>query len=176
MMTWLGMNFLGFFWRVSQIKLGDNDDIVDAAKAKEEAVRLSNQIVGSIARIPVPSVAPSTPIGKIASTMAKQNIGAVIVAKDFEVLGIVTERDIIERVAAGKIDLQDMVAQDIMTSPVITIHYDRTLQEALKIISKNRIRRLVVVKDANIFGLVTERRVLLASFAGHAELGSNSKI
>jgi CBS domain-containing protein len=87
----------------------------------------------------------------------------------------VTERDIVERVALSKKDLHEMVAQDIMTSPVITITYDRTLQEALKIMKQNRIRRLVVVKDASIFGLVTERRVLLASFAGHAERGSNAQ-
>jgi CBS domain-containing protein len=136
---------------------------------------LPDQIIGSIARIPVPSVAPSTSITKIASIMAKQDIGAVIVARDFEVLGIVTERDIVERVALSKKDLHEMVAQDIMTSPVITITYDRTLQEALKIMKQNRIRRLVVVKDASIFGLVTERRVLLASFAGHAERGSNAQ-
>jgi len=135
---------------------------------------LPNQIVGSIARIPVPSVAPSTPVTKIASIMAKQNIGAVIVARDFEVLGIVTERDIIERLALAKKDMHEMVAQDIMTSPAITINYNRTLQEALKIMKQNDIRRLVVIKDANIFGLVTERRALLASFAGHDEQGSNS--
>ncbi len=100
--------------------------------------------------------------------MARQNIGAVIVAKDFEVLGIVTERDIIDRVALAKTDFSGATAQDIMTSPAITIHYDRTLQEALKIMSQNNIRRLVVVKDGTIFGMVTERRVLLASFAENA--------
>lgn len=130
---------------------------------------MTDQIIGSIARIPVPSVAPSTPVTKIAAIMAKQNIGAVIVARDFEVLGIVTERNIVEKVALAKKDLHDMVAQDIMTSPAITIDYHRTLQEALKIMKQNNIRRLIVVKDACIFGLVTERRVLLASFAEHAE-------
>ena len=144
-------------------------------KRKRNVTQLSNQIVGSIARIPVPSVSPSTPIIEIASTMAEQNIGAVIVARDFEVLGIVTERDIIERVALGKKDLYGVVAQDIMTSPVITIHYDRTLQEALKIMKDNNIRRLVVVKGKSILGLVTERRLLIANFAGHAEQRSNSQ-
>jgi CBS domain-containing protein len=129
---------------------------------------LVNRVVGSIARIPVPSVTPSTPVTKVASIMAKQNIGAVIVARDFEVLGIVTERDIIDRVAHAKTDFSGATAQDIMTSPVITIHYDRTLQEALKIMNQNNIRRLIVVKDGTIFGLVTERRVLLASFAENA--------
>ena len=130
---------------------------------------MSNLKIGAIARIPVPTVAPTTSIAKIASIMAKQDIGAVIVARDFEVLGIVTERDVIGKLAAVEKDLHEMVAQDIMTAPVITIHYDRTLQEALKIMKQNNIRRLVVVKDGSIFGLVTERRILVANFAGKAE-------
>jgi len=128
-------------------------------------MEMSNRIVGSIARIPVPSVSSSTHVSMIASIMAKQNIGAVIVTRDIEVLGIVTEKDIIERVALEKKDLCDIVAQDIMTSPVITIHFDRTIHDALKIMKDNNLRRLVVVKDKNILGLVTERRLLLATFA-----------
>lgn len=130
-----------------------------------EAKYLSNQIVGLIARISVPSVAPSTPVSQIAQLMTQQNIGAVIVLKDLDVLGIVTERDIVEGVAQGKKDLDGLVAQDIMTSPVITIDHDRTVQDALKIMENNDIRRLVVVKGKKVLGLVTERRLLLASFA-----------
>jgi acetoin utilization protein AcuB len=52
-----------------------------------------------------------------------------------------------------------------MTSPVITIDHDRTVQDALKIMENNGIRRLVVVKGKKVLGLVTERRLLLASFA-----------
>ena len=130
-----------------------------------EEGRLSNRSIGSIARIPVPTVTPSTPITQIASTMANMNIGAVIVTSNFEVLGIVTERDIVTTLAASRKDVTGLVAQDIMTSPVITISYERTFQEAIRIMDQNHIRRLVVIKDGNIFGLVTERRVLLASFA-----------
>ena len=133
---------------------------------------MSNQIVGSIARIPVPSVSSSTPVTEIASIMAKHNIGAVIVTRDIEVLGIVTEKDIIERVALEKKDLCGIVAQDIMTSPVITIHYDRTIHDALKIMKDNNLRRIVVVKDKNILGLVTERRLLLANFAEETKTNS----
>jgi CBS domain-containing protein len=122
-------------------------------------------IVGSIARIPAPCVAPSTPATRIASIMAKQDIGAVIVARDFEVLGVVTERDIINKVAFAEKNLNEVVAQDIMTSPAITITFERTIKDALMIMKENRIRRLVVVKDGNVFGLVTERRALLTNFA-----------
>lgn len=123
---------------------------------------MPNRTVGSIARIPVPIVDLSTPIASIASIMAKQDIGAVIVAKNYEILGIVTESDIIDKVALGNVG--DLVAQDIMVSPVITINFERSIDDALKIMKSNDIRRLVVVKDKFIFGLVTERRLLIANF------------
>ena len=130
---------------------------------------LPSQVVGSIARISVPSIDPSTPVSQIATLMMGQNIGAVIVTNNVEVLGIVTERDIINRVALGKKDLYGLVAQDIMTSPVITINYDRKIQDALKIMKDNNIRRLVVVKGEKVLGLITERRLLLADFAEKQE-------
>lgn len=130
---------------------------------------MSNALIGSIARIPVPTVPPATSVTKVASIMAKKNIGAVVITRDFEVIGIVTERDIISRVISANRELSDVVAQEIMTSPVITIDYDRTLADALKIMKDNNIRRLVVVKKGRFFGLVTERRVLLASFACNQE-------
>ena len=123
---------------------------------------ISKVIVGSIARAPVPTVLLSTHVSDVAKSMSKQNIGAVIVARDFEPLGIITERDIIERVVLANKDLNEIVAQEIMTAPLITIDSDRTIEEALEIMHKNHVRRLVVVKGENMVGLVTERRLLVA--------------
>jgi CBS domain-containing protein len=131
-----------------------------------EATELSKQVVGSIARITVPTVDPATSIIDIAQIMTEQNIGAVIVANQVEVLGIVTERDIIERIADTKQSVSGLAAQDIMTSPVITIDYERSIEDAIKILKENNIRRLVVVKGKRVLGLVTERRLLLANLAG----------
>lgn len=55
----------------------------------------SRVTVDSIARMPVPTVNPSETVAKIASLMVKCNIGAVIVMRDTEPLGIVTEREIL---------------------------------------------------------------------------------
>jgi CBS domain-containing protein len=140
----------------------------------KNASDLSKVVVGSLARMPVPTVTRSTPVFEIASIMAKRNIGAVIVVRDFEPLGIVTERDIIGRVVLTKKDPHEIVPQEIMTAPLITIHYDRTIEEALEIMQRNRVRRLVVVKGESMVGLLTERRLLLASFAGHTEQGFKS--
>ncbi len=129
----------------------------------KNATDLSRVIVGSVARMPVPTVSGTATVFEIASVMAEFNIGAVIVTREFEPLGIVTERDIIRRIMLGKKDPHEIIAQEIMTAPLITIHYDRTIEEALEIMHRNRVRRLVVLKGESMVGLLTERRLLLAS-------------
>jgi CBS domain-containing protein len=142
----------------------------------KDAFDLSRVIAGSMARMPVPTVTLSTPVFDIASIMAKRNIGAVIVVRDFEPLGIVTERDIIEKVLLEKKDSREIVAQEIMTAPIITIHCDRTVEEALEIMQRNHVRRLVVVKGESMVGLLTERRLLLAQATlGTLNKGSNPR-
>lgn len=123
---------------------------------------MSKATLESIARSPVPTVLLSTHVSEIAKLMVKQNVGAVVVARDAEPLGIVTERDILERVVLANRDINEVVAQEIMTEPLLTIDSTRTIEEAIKIMHKNKLRRLVVVKGPKLVGLVTERRLLLA--------------
>ena len=118
--------------------------------------------VGSIAREPVPAALLSTHVSDVAKIMVKQNVGAVVVTRDYEPLGIITERDIIERVVLANKDLHEVVAQEIMTAPLLTIDSNRTIEKALEIMRKNHLRRLVVVEGEKLVGLVTERRLLLA--------------
>ena len=99
--------------------------------------------------------------------MVKRYIGAVIVVKMGEPVGIVTEKDIINRIIESKKDADDIIAEQVMTSPLITISYDRTVKEAFEIMRSNNVRRLVVLKGKKIVGLLTERRLLLVCFPEH---------
>jgi len=123
---------------------------------------MSQVTAGSLARKPVPTALLSTHVSDIARMMVKQNVGAVVIARDYEPLGIITERDIIERVVLKNKDINEVVAQEIMTTPVLTIDSNRTIEKALEIMNKNHLRRLVVVKGQKLVGLITERRLLLA--------------
>jgi CBS domain-containing protein len=123
---------------------------------------LSRVTVGSIARMPVPTVNRSETVSEIASLMVNGNIGAVIVVRDTEPLGIVTERDLVRKVIYAERDPREIVAQEIMTAPLITISHDRTVEEALEIMQNNHVRRLVVLKGESMVGLLTERRLLRA--------------
>ena len=127
-----------------------------------EAKQASKLAVGSIVRDPVSTVQLSTHVFDVARTMVEQNVGSVVVVRDHEPLGIITERDIIERIVFANRNIREIVAQEIMTAPLLTIDSNRTVEEALSIMRKNHLRRLVVVKGDKLVGIVTERRLLLA--------------
>jgi CBS domain-containing protein len=127
-----------------------------------EAKQAMKVTVGLIVRDPVSAVLLSTHVSDVAKTMVEQNVGAVVVTRDNEPLGIITERDIIERIVLANKSIYEVVAQEIMTAPLLTIDSERTVEEALSIMHKNHLRRLVVVKGEKLFGIVTERRLLLA--------------
>jgi CBS domain-containing protein len=132
-----------------------------------EAKQALGVTVGSITRDPVSSVLLSTHVSDVARIMVEQDVGSVVVVRDYEPLGIITERDIIERIVLANKNINDIVAQEIMTAPLLTIDSNRTVEEALEIMHKNHLRRLVVVNGEKLVGIVTERRLLLA----HGSIG-----
>jgi CBS domain-containing protein len=127
-----------------------------------EAKQASRVTVGSIVREPVSAVLLSTHVSDVARIMVEQNVGSVVVTRDFEPLGIITERDIIKRIVLANKNINEIVAQEIMTAPLLTIDSNRTVEEALAIMHDNHLRRLVVVNGEKLVGIVTERRLLLA--------------
>ena len=72
----------------------------------------------------------------------------------------ITEKDILERVVIPGKNMHTTVAEGIMSKPIITINADRSVKEALELMRKNKVRRLPVIKDDKIIGLVSERRLL----------------
>ena len=127
-----------------------------------EPKKASRVVVGSIIRDPVSTVLQSTHVSNVAKIMIEQNVGSVVVTRDYEPLGIITERDIVERIVLTNKKVNEIAAQEIMTAPLLTIDSNRTVEDALAIMNKNHLRRLVVVNGNKLVGIVTERRLLLA--------------
>jgi CBS domain-containing protein len=146
--------------------------VKNSQETLKNASAKASVLVGSIARMSIPTVNRSTPVSEIASLMVKSNIGAVIVVRDAEPLGMVTERDLVHRVIYAKKNAEEIVAQEIMTAPLITISHDRTIEEALEIMQHNRVRRLVVLKGESMVGLLTERRLLSEKFLLEPQYGN----
>jgi len=80
-------------------------------------------------------------------------VGSLIVMENNQLVGIVTERDLIEK-SINK-NLKSTLIKEIMTSNVVTISSLDTLETALKIMKKNRIKKLPVISSNKLKGIVT---------------------
>src|SRR5439155_429026 len=74
-------------------------------------------------------------------------IGSLVVVETGKPMGIVTERDIVTKVAAPDKQPSRVLVRDIMTSPVVVVHPHEEVAEAAKLMSQRKIRRLPVVQE-----------------------------
>ncbi len=75
-------------------------------------------------------------------------------------IGIITERDIIFRVVAQNRGPFKVTLKDIMSTPIITIDADKSIDEAISIFNKHKINRLPVIHDSSIIGLLTTGMII----------------
>jgi len=95
-----------------------------------------------------------------AEIMKEKKVGSLLVKKDNEYVGIITERDILYKVVAEGKDIIKTKVGEIMSSPLITIDYNSTVKEALEKFKIHNIRRLVVVDKGKIIGILTLRSII----------------
>ncbi len=91
----------------------------------------------------------------IAKLMEKHNIGSVIIANKDKIEGIITEKDLVRKVIALNICPSNIKAKDIMTTNLITGVPDQTVAEVNRILNLNNIRRLPIIEDGRLVGIVT---------------------
>ena len=115
-------------------------------------------------RFTPPTVSPSDVVSTVVDMMIRENIGAIIVVDQDKPVGIITERDVLEKVVKLEKDLEITSAGDVMSKPLISIEADRPMSEALELIRKYNVRRVAVTKGGSLVGLATERRLLEVAF------------
>lgn len=98
-----------------------------------------------------------------ANIMKKESIGSLIVKTLKNDYGIITERDILFKVVANGTDPGSIKVKDIMTYPIITIERNSKLEEAATIMWKHKIRRLPVIENGKIIGIITENDIIRLS-------------
>ena len=101
-------------------------------------------------------VAPDTPLAKLAKTMREKDIGAVPVATNGKLVGIVTDRDITVRAVANGKDLSRMTAEDVMTKGVVCCRDNDKLRDVIGMMEEKKIRRIPVTdENEHIVGMVS---------------------
>jgi len=117
--------------------------------------------VGDIMRKNVIIVNESESIVSISKLMKKNAVGSIVVIEGKKANGIITERDIVYKVNAEGKDPSKIMAKEIMSSPIIVITPEATLEEAAKAMKRHNIKRLPVInKGKELVGIISERDIM----------------
>lgn len=95
--------------------------------------------------------------------MNKFHIGSVIVTNNGRPVGIITERNILQRIVEPCLDPHTVKAKDIMSSPLVTVDVNTAVEEAAKIMARRRIKKLPIVKREKLVGIVSSSDIVRAS-------------
>jgi len=101
------------------------------------------------------SVEPETPVLEAIRAMAAHHVGALLVMQGETLRGIVSERDYARKVILLGRSSADTPVRDIMSSPVITVSPDTTVQTCMQLMTDRRVRHLPVVDAARVVGMVS---------------------
>jgi CBS domain-containing protein len=101
----------------------------------------------------VVSIGVDNSVLEAAEIMSSNQLGCLVIINKELPIGIVTERDIVRRVIAKKLPLDTKISQ-IMSQSLITVYADASLKEAARLMSSNKIRRLPVLKQNKLVGIV----------------------
>src|SRR5919204_6248125 len=92
------------------------------------------------------SVGESTSVQEAARVMKEEDVGSLPVVEDERLVGIVTDRDIVVRGVAERSDVSSLSIKDVASHALTTIEPDQDLDEALRLMAQQQVRRLPVVE------------------------------
>lgn len=92
---------------------------------------------------------------EIATMMKSEDTGAIPVVEEDELLGIITDRDIVIRCVAEGRDPSEVIAEDILTDSLEVVDPETDVAEALDLMGRHQIRRLPVVENGELVGMVS---------------------
>ena len=100
-------------------------------------------------------------VAGVSKLMGKHDIGCVIIIdKSGNPAGIITERDIVQRVAARNVLPSELKVGQTMSKPVASISPGTTVNDAAKLMNHRKIRRLAVIDEGKLVGIVTMKDIL----------------
>ena len=103
----------------------------------------------------VTTIEPIATIRSAADRMREQNIAALVVIRLDEIVGVLSERDIVHAFARHGDRLASMAVKEILTSDFVTIAPQDNLKRAMALMTHHRARHLVVLRDGKLAGIIS---------------------
>jgi CBS domain-containing protein len=101
------------------------------------------------------TIDPDMNAADAAALMKSEDVGALPLVKDGELIGLVTDRDLVIRVLAERKDPTGVKVGDIATRSPVTVTPDRRLSEARELMVQHQVRRLPVMKGQDLVGILS---------------------
>lgn len=115
------------------------------------------------------TIGPDKTVLDAAALMNHRRIGAVVVIDGDKIVGIFTERDVMNRVVADKKDAATTMIREVMTTKVAFCEQDTTLEACRGVMTKHKIRHLPVVEDGKLRGMISSGDILARRLQEHEE-------
>jgi len=96
-----------------------------------------------------------------ARIMRDRGIGSLFVTNGKEIIGILTDTDMVRRVVATGVDMRKTSAEQIMSAPIVMIEGDKTVLDANDLMAKTHIRHLGVTQDGKLVGMISVRDIVV---------------
>ncbi len=101
------------------------------------------------------SLAPDATVLDALKMMAEKNVGALLVMQGEEWVGIMSERDYARKVTLKGRTAEGTLVRDVISTPVITVTPQQTVDECMRLMTGRRFRHLPVVKDGKVLGVIS---------------------
>ncbi len=107
------------------------------------------------------TVERDTDVQTAARLMRDRRISSLFVTKGKEIVGILTDTDMVRRVVAAGVDTLTTTAEKIMSAPILTIEEDKTVLDASDLMAKTHIRHLGVTQGGKLVGMISVRDLVV---------------
>jgi len=107
------------------------------------------------------SIAVSAPVVEAARLMREEHIGSLPITDGGQLVGMITDRDITTRVVAEAADPQTTAVGKVSSQDLVSVEPDHDLDEALELMARHQVRRLPVVDEGRLVGIVAQADIAL---------------
>jgi len=107
------------------------------------------------------SIGASASVVEAALMMREEHIGSLPITEDEQLVGMITDRDITTRAVADAADPKMTTVGDIYSRDLVSVEPDKDLEEALQLMARHQVRRLPVVENGRLVGIVAQADIAL---------------
>lgn len=100
-------------------------------------------------------VREDTNVQEVIATMIKFDISSIVVVQKERPIGLITHKDILTKVLQPGLAAGVLTTKDVMSTPVITIGEEASIEDAAKLMTRKRVKKLLIVRDNKLVGIVT---------------------